>query len=63
MTKRKPSCKPGLTQEMQEARLQFALAHKDWKLEDWKNVIWTDETSVVLGHRRGGTRIWRTANE
>ena len=39
MTKRKPTWKPGLTQEMREARLQFALRHKDWKLKDWKNVI------------------------
>ncbi|KMU73298.1 hypothetical protein CISG_09667 [Coccidioides immitis RMSCC 3703] len=30
----------------------FSLAHKNWTLEDWKNIIWTDETSVVLEHRR-----------
>jgi transposase len=63
MKKLKPSWKPGLTQEMREARLQFALRHKDWKLEDWKNVIWTDETSIVLGHRRGGNRVWRAPDE
>lgn len=27
------------------------------------NVIWSDETSVVLLHRRGGYRIWRKADE
>jgi hypothetical protein len=32
-------------------------------LEDWKNVIWTDETSVVINHRRGGYRVWRKADE
>ena len=26
-------------------------------------MIWTDEMSVVLRHRRGGTRVWRTADE
>ncbi|KMP01311.1 hypothetical protein CIHG_01600 [Coccidioides immitis H538.4] len=31
--------------------------------DDWKNVIWTDETSVVLGHRRGALRVWRTTLE
>ncbi|OJJ79518.1 uncharacterized protein ASPGLDRAFT_1040611 [Aspergillus glaucus CBS 516.65] len=41
----------------------FCLAHKDWTLEDWKNVIFTDETSVALSHRRGGIRIWRTKDE
>ncbi len=48
---------------MKAARLQFALEHKDWTLEDWKNVIWSDETSVILGHRRGGLRVWRTSGE
>ncbi|EOA86837.1 uncharacterized protein SETTUDRAFT_87293 [Exserohilum turcica Et28A] len=32
-------------------------------LKDWKNVIWTDETSVVINHRRGGYRVWRKADE
>jgi hypothetical protein len=44
---------------MKAARLEWALVHKDWTLEDWKKVIWTDETSVLLSHRRGGYRIWR----
>ena len=45
-------------------RLDFCLRHAHWILEDWKNVIWTDETSIVLGSRRGvRRRIWRRANE
>ncbi|KAI1520645.1 HTH-Tnp-Tc3-2 domain containing protein [Pyrenophora tritici-repentis] len=61
--KTKPTRKPGLTQEMRSARLKWAIDHRDWTLEDWKNVIWTDETSVVINHRRGGYRIWRRADE
>ena len=61
--KTKPTRKPGLTEEMKKARLQFALDHKDWTFEDWKKVIWSDETSIVIGHRRGGYRIWRRAEE
>ena len=61
--KRKPTMKPGLTESMKAARLNFALKHKHWTLEDWKNVIWTDETSIVLGHRRGGIRVWRKSTE
>ena len=38
---------------MKKARLEWCLAHEHWTLEDWKNATWTDETSVVLGHRRG----------
>ncbi|KAJ8502217.1 hypothetical protein ONZ51_g5 [Trametes cubensis] len=34
------------------ARLDFALAHQDWTLEDWKRVIWSDETKInCLGSR------------
>ena len=52
--KTKPTRKPGLTEEMKKARLQFALDHKHWTLEDWKKVIWSDETAIVIGYRRGG---------
>lgn len=61
--KTKPTRKPGLTQKMRDERYKWALDHKDWTLEDWKNVVWTDETSVVLGHRRGGYRVWRKPEE
>jgi hypothetical protein len=61
--KTKPTRKPGLTAKMKRERLEFCLAHKDWSLEDWKNVIWSDETSVVLCCRRGGYRIWRRSYE
>jgi transposase len=64
----KLTVKLGLTTAMMEARLQFALRYQHWTLEDWKAIIWSDETSVVLGHRRGGHRrgghrVWRTAKE
>lgn len=55
--KTKPTRKPGLTAQMRKERLEWCLAHKDWTLEDWKAVIWSDETSVILLHRRGGYRI------
>ena len=39
----------GLTAKMRKARLEFALKYKDKELEWWKNVIFSDETSIVLG--------------
>lgn len=42
----KKTVKPGLKDEDKDARLKWCLDHKDWTLEDWKNVIWTDGTSV-----------------
>jgi hypothetical protein len=32
-----------------EARLKWALAHKDWTVEDWKRVIWSDECMIQIG--------------
>ena len=58
----KPTRKTGLTQAMKDARLEFCLLYEHWTLEDWKRVIWTDETSVVLC-KRGATRIWRRPEE
>jgi transposase len=45
----KRTVKPGLTKEQMKERLAWCLDYKDWTLEDWKNVIWTDETGF-----RGG---------
>jgi hypothetical protein len=52
-----------LTKKMRQERLNWCLAYKDWTLEDWKNVIWLDETSVVLNYRCGSFRVWRKADE
>jgi hypothetical protein len=59
----KVSRKPGLTKAQRAARLQWCLDHQHWTLEEWKKVIWTDETAVLLGHRRGSTRVWRSVHE
>jgi len=52
-----------LTTEQRKARLKFAQDHRDWTLEDWKKVIWSDETSIVCGYRLGGYRVWRRPEE
>jgi transposase len=62
-TKTKPTRKPGLSSAMRKKRMAFAKDHEDWTLDDWRNVIWSDETSVLLGHRRGGIRVWRRPDE
>ncbi len=48
-SKVKSMWKPNLTPTMKETRLAFAVKYKDWTIEDWKRVIWTDKTSMVLG--------------
>ena len=34
---------------MRKAHLEFALKYKDRDMEWWKNVIFSDETGIVLG--------------
>jgi hypothetical protein len=38
--------RPLLSKRHRRNRLDFALAHKDWTLDDWKRVIWSDETKI-----------------
>jgi transposase len=54
LKKTKPTHKSGLTKAMKKARLQFALGHQSWTLDNWKRIIWSDKTSVVIGFQRGG---------
>ena len=41
------SC-PVLTESMQSRRLAWAKAHKDWTLEQWHQVIFSDETTIEI---------------
>ena len=50
--------KPYLTAAHKQARLHWAKAHKDWKEEEWRRVIFSDEISVQL-IQRGGKRYCR----
>lgn len=44
-------------------RLCFAIAHKDWTVEDWNKVLWSDESLVRVGELPQKPRIWRQSNE
>ncbi|KJZ76058.1 hypothetical protein HIM_04514 [Hirsutella minnesotensis 3608] len=59
----KHTTKPGLNNFQRMKRLQFAWEHRDWTIEHWKKVIWSDETSVILGSLRGKRRVWRLPKE
>ena len=38
--------KPWLDNEHYKARLDFAIAYKNWTVEDWNRVLWSDESLV-----------------
>jgi transposase len=49
--------KPLLRVENVKLRLEWCRAHKDWTIDDWKRVIWTDETKINRFNSDG--RQWR----
>ena len=40
------SKQPLLSAKYHKACLDFSYAHKDWTLEDWKKVVWSDQTKI-----------------
>ena len=40
--RKRPLCKP----HYRRARMGFAERHLEWTIQDWKKVIWSDETKI-----------------
>src|SRR6266850_2309912 len=55
--------KPLLTTRHKRERLDFAVMHKDWTVEDWKRVIWSDETKINRLGSDGRKWAWKKAGE
>lgn len=55
---RRPIKKPALTADHRRARLRWALAHKEWTLEDWKRVVWSDATKINRIVSDGQQYVW-----
>jgi transposase-like protein len=45
MPARKPVRKPFVTPKMRKSRLEFCRKHKDWTVEQWKSVLFSDEST------------------
>ncbi|EIE78897.1 hypothetical protein RO3G_03602 [Rhizopus delemar RA 99-880] len=57
------SQKPLLSEVNIRKRLDWALNHVDWTIEDWKRVIWSDETKVNRFGSGGKVYAWKQPNE
>jgi hypothetical protein len=55
--------RPLLTKRHMKERLDFAIAHKDWTVEDWKRVVWSDETKINRLGSDGRKWVWKKAGE
>jgi transposase len=55
--------KPRLTPRQRKERLDFALAHQHWTVEDWKKVVWSDETKINRLGSDGRKWAWKRPGE
>ncbi|GBM37857.1 hypothetical protein AVEN_193376-1 [Araneus ventricosus] len=51
-----PTCVPLLTKRRQ-LHLQWAWEHRDWTMDEWKRVAWSDESQFLIHHVNGHVRI------
>ncbi|GFX14827.1 transposable element Tc1 transposase [Trichonephila clavipes] len=59
----RPTREPLLNDRHWYAHLAWAREHRDWSVEDWKRVAWSDESRFRLLNINGRLRICRQAHE
>jgi transposase len=55
--------KPLLLSRHRAARLEWAQKHKDWTIEDWKTIVWSDETKINRLGSDGRQWVWMKKGE
>ena len=55
--------KPLLTRVHRKKRRAFVRAYRNWKIEDWQRVIWSDETKFNVFGSDGREYCWKRAGE
>ena len=58
--KRVAIIKPFLNAGHMKARRAWALEHRPWTFDDWKKIIWSDESSICLGKLAGRQYVLRS---
>jgi transposase len=59
----RPATGPVLTAAHRRARLQFAHRHAEWQIDDWRHVLFTDESRFCLSTNDRRRRVWRRPGE
>ncbi|GFV67216.1 transposable element Tcb2 transposase [Trichonephila clavipes] len=60
---RRPTRVPLLNAHQRAALLAWAIEHRDWSLEAWKPVTWSDKSQFRFLNADGRVRIWREVHE
>lgn len=59
----KPANGPKLTRAHRIARLEFAREHLNWTRHQWSQVLFTDESKIMLYGNDGRSKVYRRQNE
>jgi hypothetical protein len=51
-----------VSEKNRKLRLEWAKKYVNWNIEQWNNVLWSDESPFLLRYA-GRTRVWRLPNE
>lgn len=54
--------KPLIREKNRVARLQWCLDRQDWSVDEWRKVLWSDESPFVLRYN-GRRHVWRRPGE
>ncbi|GBN05507.1 Transposable element Tc1 transposase [Araneus ventricosus] len=60
---RRPSRMPLLTKHHRQLRLQWGREHRDWTMDEWKRVAWSDESRFLIHHVDGRVRVRHLPDE
>lgn len=55
--------RPFLSKRHRRARLDWAIAHQDWTVEDWKRVVYSDETKINRLGSDGKSYVYKFPGE
>ena len=59
----KPRKKPLLTAQQRKRRLAWARQHKDWSVERWRSVLFSDKSTFTLHSHAGNSYVRRFQGE
>ncbi|GBO07077.1 hypothetical protein AVEN_55626-1 [Araneus ventricosus] len=54
---RRPTRVSLLTKRHRQLRIQWAREHRDWTMDEWKRVAWSDESRFLIHHVDGRVRV------
>ncbi|GFW32202.1 transposase domain containing protein [Trichonephila clavipes] len=54
---KRPTRVPLLAKRHRQLRLHWAREHRDWSIDQWERVAWSDESRFVIHYTDGHIRI------